>query len=65
MTKTAANTVHETYDVSSAMGLQKLSGKSSQPKLSINKTSRESKGLIMKAHMEFRPMQVRIAHPHF
>ncbi len=45
------SSLHQTYASSSAMGTQVRSGKESRPKYSINKTSRESRGLVLKAHM--------------
>ena len=55
--------LYQTYASSSAVGTQVRAGKVSRPKYSINKTSRESGGLVLRAHMEFRPAPVRMPHP--
>lgn len=58
--------LNQTYDTTSSVGLQQRSDKTSKPQFSIGKEKRgQNKTGIFKAHMEYKPMQVRIDHPRF
>ena len=56
--------LNQTYDTTSSVGLQARSDKPSKPLFSVGKQQRDNnKSGIFQAHMEYKPMQVRIAHP--
>jgi hypothetical protein len=58
--------LNQTYDNYSSIGLQKKSQKPTKPYFSIGKEKRgQNKSGIFPAHMEFKPMQVRIEHNRF
>ncbi len=58
--------LNQTYDTTSSIGLQTRSEKTSKPLYSIGKQQRgNNKSGIFQAHMENKPMQVRIDHPKF
>lgn len=58
--------LNQTYDTTSSVGLQARSDKPSKPLFSVGKQKRdENKSGIFQAHMEYKPMQVRIDHPRF
>lgn len=57
---------NETYDQYSSLGMQTRSQKPTKPYFSVGKDKRgNNKSGVFKAHMEFKPMQVRIQHPRF
>ena len=55
--------LNQTYDTTSSVGLQQRSDKPSKPLFSVGKQQRDNKSGIFQAHMEYRPVQVRIDHP--
>ena len=57
--------LNQTYDTTSSVGLQSRSDKVSKPLYSVGKQSRDKKAGIFKAHMEYKPVQVRVQHPKF
>lgn len=58
--------LNQTYDTTSSVGLQKRSDKPSKPLYSVGKQQRDNnKSGIFQAHMEYKPVQVRIDHPKF
>jgi hypothetical protein len=57
--------LNQTYDTTSAVGVQVRSDKTSKPLFSVGKQQRDNKTGIFKAHMEYKPVQVRIPHPTF
>jgi hypothetical protein len=58
--------LNQTYDTTSSVGLQPRSDKPSKPLFSVGKQKRDTnKSGIFQAHMEYRPVQVRIDHPKF
>ncbi len=61
----SSTSLHQTYDITSSMGAQLKSSKSSRPKYTINGSRRTNSPGILKTEMQFQPMKVRIAHPSF
>jgi hypothetical protein len=58
--------LNQTYDTTSSVGLQTQSEKPSKPLYSIGKQQRgNNKSGIFQAHMDYKPMQIRIDHPKF
>jgi len=58
--------LNQTYDTTSSVGSQVRSDKRSKPLYSVGKEQRgHNKTGIFKAHMEYKPMNVRIDHPKF
>ena len=58
--------LNQTYDTTSAVGLQQRSDKISKPLFSVGKQQRgQSKTGIFSCHMEYKPAPVRIEHPRF
>jgi hypothetical protein len=58
--------LNQTYDTTSSVGVQGRSDKPTKPLFSVGKQKRdENKSGIFQAHMEYRPVQVRIDHPKF
>jgi hypothetical protein len=58
--------LNQTYDTTSSVGTQVRSDKRSKPLYSVGKDKRgHDKNGIFKAHMEYKPMNVRIDHPKF
>ena len=55
--------LNQTYDSTSSVGLQARSDKVSKPQFSVGKSQRQNPSGIFKAHMEFKPMPVRLDHP--
>ena len=57
--------LNQTYDTTSSVGLQTRSDKTSKPLYSVGKQKRDAQKGIFKAHMEYKPVQVRVQHPKF
>lgn len=58
--------LNQTYDTTSAVGIQTRSDKPSKPKFSVGKEKRgQNKSGIFAAHMEYKAAPVRIQHPRF
>ena len=58
--------LNQTYDTTSSIGNQAQSLKPSKPHFSVGKEKRgQNKTGIFTAHMEYKPMAVRVDHPRF
>jgi len=57
--------LNQTYDNTESVGPQKRSDKKSMPLYSVGKQQRDNRQGVFQAHMEFKPMNVRIEHPRF
>jgi hypothetical protein len=55
--------LNQTYDTSSSVGPQARSDKITKPMYSTGKSKRDNPSGIFKAHMEYNPVQIKIAHP--
>lgn len=56
--------LNQTYDTTSSVGIQARSDKRSKPLFSVGKEQRgQNKTGIFQAHMEYKPMNVRVQHP--
>jgi len=58
--------LNQTYDTTSSVGVQARSDKRSKPLFSVGKEQRgQNKTGIFQAHMEYKPVNVRVQHPKF
>lgn len=58
--------LNQTYDTTSSVGIQARSDKRSKPLFSVGKEQRgQNKTGIFQAHMEYKPVNVRVQHPKF
>jgi hypothetical protein len=52
--------LNQTYDTTESVGVQARSDKKSMPLYSVGKQNRDKQPGIFKAHMEYKPMNVRV-----
>lgn len=55
--------LNQTYDTTSSVGIQARSDKVTKPMFTTGKSKRDNPTGIFKAHMEYKPVQVKITHP--